>query len=252
MPVTLGVTNHARVYPQNATGAWFVAASEESVCVVDKLPWHCITENGYDQGRDDLAAQLKAMPGYQVSVRYEQEYRAGKVPQEPDGYRVPFDGRVAVVTIAPKRVGLPYRADGWKYEQVAWNGDPGFEDPSYNVKSWPTGQAGFGTTGGTCPWNNTTDVHTSWDTDTDMLARHWITIPRDATNVHIEGTIDNDATVYVDGHQVQYVASGNCEAGAIDVTVPAKDLDPETLLAVRGHDTGVETYLDVTVTYDLG
>ena len=121
-----------------------------------------------------------------------------------------------------------------------------------SARSWSAGQAGFGTTNHVCSWNKTTMVHTHWRTFTDMLARHWITIPRNATNVHIEGTIDNDATVYINGHQVLYAASGNCKADAIDVTVPAKDLDPQTLLAIRGHDTGVATYLDVTVTYDLG
>jgi hypothetical protein len=50
---------------------------------------------------------------------------------------------------------------------------------------------------------------------------------------------------------VQYTQSGYCDVGAIDVTVPASDLKPHTLLAIRGTDLGDETYLDVTVTGDI-
>jgi hypothetical protein len=249
------ITNHVRVYVQHATGAWFLAVSEEHFCKIKNgngtKAWHCITENGYDQGRDALVAELKKLPGYDVSVRWEQEYAQGAVPEHPLGYHTPYDGRVAVVTITPKKVLLPYQSTGWRYRQVASNGDSGFQEPSYNVSKWAVGQAGFGTTGGTCPWNNTTDVHTPWDADTDMLVRHWLTIPADATKVHIAGTIDNNAHVYVNGHLVQYTQSGYCDAGAIDVTVPASDLKPHTLLAIRGTDLGDETYLDVTVTGDI-
>jgi hypothetical protein len=248
------VTNHARVYIQKATGAWFLAVSEEHACIIKNgeshKGWHCITETGYNSGRDELIAELEKLPGYDVSVKYVQEYTAGEVPEHPLGYHTPYDGQVAVVTITKPL--LPYQSEGWKYQQVAPGADSGFQDPGYGVSDWPTGQAGFGTTGGTCPWNNSTDVHTPWDANTDMLVRHSLTIPADATSIHIAGTIDNDATVYINGIQVQYVQSGNCAAGAIDVTVPAKDLKPTSLLAIRGHDYGDATYLDVTVTYNTG
>ncbi|HZB31046.1 MAG TPA: hypothetical protein VE465_12855 [Streptosporangiaceae bacterium] len=55
--------------------------------------------------------------------------------------------------------------------------------------------------------------------------RHWVHIPRDARQVRIEGTIDNDARVYFNGHLVQTALSGNCATGAIDAVVPDRHLD---------------------------
>jgi hypothetical protein len=146
---------------------------------------------------------------------------------------------------------LPYGSKDWKYQQVAWGDDPRFYEPGFNDNSWPYGQEGFGTTGGPCAWNNPTDVKTHWDLNTDMLVRHTLIIPSDAKDVRISGTIDNDATVYLNGHQLQYVQSGSCVADAIDAVAPAGDLKKDSLLAIRGHDTGVADYLNVEVTYRL-
>ena len=46
--------NHARLYPQGATGAWFVAAAKEHPCLIAAIPpwWHCIDSDGYNLGRD--------------------------------------------------------------------------------------------------------------------------------------------------------------------------------------------------------
>ncbi len=63
--------NHARGWLQAKTGAWFLAVSEEHVCVVSSFPFydHCIDSNGFNQGREDLKAQTlreaKAL-GWQV------------------------------------------------------------------------------------------------------------------------------------------------------------------------------------------
>jgi hypothetical protein len=48
------------------------------------------------------------------------------------------------------------------------------------------------------------------------------------------------------------VTADDCDPGAIHATVPAKYLKHKNLLAIRGHDTGDATYLDVTVTYNVG
>jgi hypothetical protein len=104
------ITNHVRGYLQKATGAWFLAVSQEHFCLVGKhgiTPWHCITKNGYDNGRGQLIANLEAaLAGeYEMSVTYSKPgeyYKAGEVPQKPLGYRAEYDGRVAIVTIAPQ------------------------------------------------------------------------------------------------------------------------------------------------------
>ena len=103
------ITNHVRGYIQKATGAWFLAVSREHFCLVGKhglTPWHCITKDGYDSGRDELIADLEASVAgeYQMTVTFSKPgkfYQAGEVPQKPLGYRAEYDGRVAIVTIQP-------------------------------------------------------------------------------------------------------------------------------------------------------
>ena len=83
-----------------------------------------------------------------------------------------------------------------------------------------------------------------------MLIRHELTIPTNAANVHISGTIDNNAAVYINGTLVDDVQSGSCEADAIDADIPAADLGATNLLAIRATDLGSADFVDVQVTYD--
>lgn len=145
---------------------------------------------------------------------------------------------------------LGYNSTDWKYLQVPpGTNAPRFYDPNFDDSDWASGQEGFGTTNGTCAWNNSTNVKTSWAANTDILVRHWVHIPRDAQQVRIQGTIDNDARVYFNGRLVQTVRSGGCAAGAINVVIPVRHLERCNLLAIRGHDYGVATYLNVEVSY---
>ncbi|WP_432928524.1 hypothetical protein ACQPZZ_02450 [Microbispora sp. CA-135349] len=145
---------------------------------------------------------------------------------------------------------LGYNSTGWTYRQVpATTQVPDFAERGFDDSAWPTGQAGFGTTNGTCSWNNPANVKTPWAVNTDILVRHWLHLPRDAQEVRIQGTVDNDAQVYFNGHLLQSVKGGNCAGGTIDVVVPAAYLDCCNLLAARGHDVGVAAYLNLRVTY---
>ncbi|MEV8638278.1 hypothetical protein AB0395_42155 [Streptosporangium sp. NPDC051023] len=153
------------------------------------------------------------------------------------------DTRQAVVTA------LDYNSTDWTYLQVPPAIDvPLFYERGFDDSSWRTGQEGFGTATG-CAFNNPGNVKTPWAVNTDILVRHWLHIPRDAQQVRIQGTVDNDAQVYLNGHLVQTARSGNCNTGAIDVVVPVTYLDCCNLLAIRGHDYGGSTYLNVRVTY---
>ncbi|MCO6005245.1 hypothetical protein NE236_09630 [Actinoallomurus purpureus] len=145
---------------------------------------------------------------------------------------------------------LGYNSTDWKYIQVPpATSEPLFYERSFDDSGWPTGQEGFGTVGAGCSWNNPAHVKTRWAVNTDILVRHWVHIPRDAQQVRIQGTIDNDAQVYFNGHLLQTAKSGNCIGGAINAVVPANDLECGNLLAIRGHDYGLATYLNVEVTY---
>lgn len=144
---------------------------------------------------------------------------------------------------------LDYNSTGWRYLQVPSTADvPMFAQRGFDDSSWKLGQSGFGTAIG-CSFNTPANVHTPWTPNTDILVRNWFHIPRDAQQVRIQGTIDNDALVYLNGHLVQTARSGFCRSDAIDVVVPAEFLDCCNLLAVRGHDYGGSTYLNVRVTY---
>ena len=144
---------------------------------------------------------------------------------------------------------LGYGSLGWSYRQVAYDGERGFEAPSFDDKAWTVGQAGFGTTDGTCPWNNPNQVKTNWDPGTDLLLRHHFTVPDTVAAIHIEGTVDNNADVYVNGNLVQHVDNGFCTPGGIYVDVPASALTDDNVLAIRARDLGSASFIDMEVTY---
>jgi hypothetical protein len=144
---------------------------------------------------------------------------------------------------------LDYGSDGWSFKQTEYGSDLGFEAPSFDDSSWAVGQAGFGTTDGTCPWNSSDSVKTRWDTGTDMLLRHRFRTPTDAVaGLHIDGTIDNNADVYVNGNLVQHVESGSCTPAEIAADIPAADLATDNVLAIRARDLGSATFVDVQIT----
>jgi hypothetical protein len=146
-------------------------------------------------------------------------------------------------------VALALGSGGWAYQQVAHGDGNGFERPEFSTEGWSVGTAGFGS-GSLCPFNNSTQVRTSWDLDTDLLLRHPLDIPPTATSARITGTIDNIADVYVNGQLLQHVESGSCQTGTIDAEVPVEDLHSGDVLAVRASDYGGASFVDVQVTYD--
>jgi hypothetical protein len=73
-----------------------------------------------------------------------------------------------------------------------------------------------------------------------------------APNLRVLGTMDNNATIYINGTQVGYVQSGWCIANGISLTAPDSNLNTgSNVLAIRGHDYGEASYLDVQVLYDV-
>jgi hypothetical protein len=160
---------------------------------------------------------------------------------------VPVSG--ALAEEAPV-VALGFRSTDWAYEQVAYDGGPpGFEAQYFDDSAWAVGQAGFGTINGACPWNNGDQVHTAWSPGTDMLLRHEFSLPLGASGVHISGTVDNNADVYVNGALVQHVESGFCTADGINVDVPDAAIGQNNVVAIRARDLGSATFIDVQITY---
>ena len=142
---------------------------------------------------------------------------------------------------------IPFMATGYKYNVVNSGAGAGFEQPAFDDSSFSTGNAAFGTTFG-CSSNTNGSVKTAWPVNTDILVRKQFTLPLGAHSLRVRGTVDNDATVYINGQQIGQVLSGFCNTPNINFTAPDSLLVAGTnLLAIRGHDYGGATYLDVKV-----
>jgi hypothetical protein len=142
---------------------------------------------------------------------------------------------------------VPYGASGYRYEVVAHGALPTFQSPGFDASGFSTGAAPFGS-GGSCPLDPT--VQTLWPIETDVLVRRTINFPSGASGVTIAIAIDNDAFVYWDGNLVGSQIHEHCATrGSLIVSVPDALVHPgNNLLAVRGVDHGVETFLDIRVT----
>ena len=150
---------------------------------------------------------------------------------------------------------LPYQAPGWKYHQVPW-GDPlaaTFYSTSFDDSGWSIGQAGFGNFGEvnepepSCTAVYT--VHTQWDSETDILLRRYFTASS-ALPVTIYLSIDNDATVYVNGTVVLTVEHAGCPfPDDFSVVVPTSALMPSgfNLLAIKAHDRNLFSFVDARI-----
>jgi hypothetical protein len=110
--------NHLRAWPQTLTDgstAYFIAASEEHGCRSDggnAIPWplwnwHCIDDDGFNQGRDDLVAEFIAgasasLPVYTIQIESAQLYSSGTGTDAGSGSSVdhiPYDGSVSILTL---------------------------------------------------------------------------------------------------------------------------------------------------------
>lgn len=116
-----GREDHARLWQQPKTGAWFVAASYETACINTKagleplnalhhfptsLPWHCIDggpgsygTNGYGRGASTLSAEIVQASlgnGWYAEVQTITRPTNGVTTGEAG---VTFDGTVYVVTV---------------------------------------------------------------------------------------------------------------------------------------------------------
>lgn len=146
-------------------------------------------------------------------------------------------------------VGLAYQSKGWSYLQVGHGAQQGFQAPGFDTGSWQTGQAGFGTVDKVCPWNTAAQVHTPWQLNTDMLLRHDFLAQTGSGVMHINGTVDNDADVYVNGVLITHVHGGGCGADGINVDIPARVLRGINVIAIRAADFGDADYIDVQIVH---
>jgi hypothetical protein len=147
---------------------------------------------------------------------------------------------------------IPYLGAGYRYQQVSWGGLTGFQAPGFNDSAWPTGNAGFGTISATCPLNDTANVKTPWSSSTDILIRKHFSLPGGAVRLKVSVAIDNDVQVFINGADISgglRTHEGCATRNSFVFTAPDSVLaSGDNVIAVRGRDRGVQTYLDVRVT----
>jgi hypothetical protein len=151
---------------------------------------------------------------------------------------------------APQTTVVPYGAPGYRYQAVAHGAFPTFQSPSFDSSGFAAGVAPFGS-GGDCPLSSV--LGTFWPTNTDLLVQRTIAFPHGATDVSIGVAIDNDVYVYWNGQLVGSQKHEFCAAhDSLVVSVPdVKVHSGSNLLAVRGVDRGIESFLDVFVSADV-
>lgn len=154
---------------------------------------------------------------------------------------------------------LTYQAPGWKYKQVGW-ADPligTFYTTSFDDTTWSSAQAGFGNFGelnvlpSFCSAAYT--IHTQWDVLTDLLLRRYF-LAGTTDPVRLYLSIDNDATVYVNGIQVFSTAHEGCPLpDDFLIGIPPAILSQTgvNLLAIDAHDRGGFSFVDARMTGDF-
>jgi hypothetical protein len=169
-------------------------------------------------------------------------------------------------------VSIKFQSSGYSYLTLFCDDgcdDPptGWELPSFNDGSWLVGQAAFGNTSEACP-DLTPSIHTSWpgadDNAPSILIRKHFKAELGTSSVSIQLAIDNDAQVFVNGHNITGSASAPEDEGgfathegcaelnnsAFVFTAPAAflNLGGDNVIAIQGVDRGVMSYLDQQTT----
>jgi len=135
----------------------------------------------------------------------------------------------------------------------------GWMNPGFDASEWPT-DAG--------PFSNTSPVYcagsygaaglpTTGNSDFPiggtLFLRNSFSLPADAWGLHLTGTIDNSASVWVNGSSYGSASGGGCSTGDINVNVPNASLTrgaASDLVAVQASDDGsTATYFALQATY---
>ncbi len=127
----------------------------------------------------------------------------------------------------------------------------GFEQPGFDDSGWALDQAPFSSSVGSTAGCGFPAGASLFPVNGTVYLRKSFNLPANAFGLHIDGTIDNNADVYVQGHHEAYVSSGSCATGAINLDVSNSDLNHggDNVVAVKAVDTGDITFFDMQATY---
>lgn len=143
---------------------------------------------------------------------------------------------------------IPYLDNDYSYKIVRPGRGAGFERPSFDDSEFARGDAAFGSSH-TCRLYNSS--RTDWPLDSDILLRKEFRLPKGVTNLTVGVAVDNDVRAFINGKDVSgglQLHGGCAERDSFVFNVSPRILRAGTnLLAVRGRDRGVASYLDVQV-----
>jgi len=148
---------------------------------------------------------------------------------------------------------IPYGATDYRFSTYGLGevpSDYGLE--TFDDSAFAAGNASFGSGGG-CPLQPT--VKTYWPVNSEIVLRKNFDLPPGATNLRVMVVIDNDVDVFLNGVDISggLVQHENCPvADEFRFDAPDSILKAgNNLLAVRGRDRGVESYLDLRVLVEV-
>lgn len=152
-----------------------------------------------------------------------------------------------------ERTVMVYAAHGYKYWIVPNREDvpQNFADLNFDASSWRTGAAAFSNNARDC--KAPVEVASTWNANSRLLVRKFLTLPADASKVTIFFAIDNDVErVYFNGVAVTggpYRHTGCPKKDSFSVIVP-QDLvrAGRNIIAVQSRDGGSYTFFDMRVT----
>lgn len=133
-----------------------------------------------------------------------------------------------------------WKATGWRYYQFSSGSPPaGWETPSFDDTGWSVGQGSFGSGSG-CPIQ--VHVNTTWSINSTLLMRRTYTLT-DPANVYIDGSVDNDCEIFLNGVSLGTVTHDNCPSFG-DIFVTAYAPAGTATFAFRSVDRGIESFSD--------
>ena len=135
----------------------------------------------------------------------------------------------------------------------------GWTNPAFDASSWATDTAPFSDRRRcTAPTRTATSVcrpsgNTDFPIGGSIFLRNSFALPAYAWGLHLTGTIDNYASLWVNGSSYGSANGGSCSTGDISVDVPNASLQrgaTSNLVAVNASDDGsTATYFALQATY---
>ena len=166
-------------------------------------------------------------------------------------------GCVAALAAAPTALGatVPAFGLGSSYKAIVSAGHPappaGWELPGFNDSGWSTSAAPFSLSVGFSWGCGFPAGATSFPVNGRVVARKSFVLPAGASSLHFLGTIDNDASVYVNGTLLGSASNGFCTTGGINFTTSSGLVAGTNVVAVVADDFGGGTFFDMRAEYQL-